>query len=237
MRILPAIDLIDGACVRLRQGDFSQKTTYSDDPLATAKKFEGAGLSHLHLVDLDGARAGRPKNVKILEKIAANTSLKIDFGGGISSKAHLDEAFDAGASQVNIGSLAIREPDLVKQWLSDYGSEKIVLAADVIDGKIAQNAWQSASALSVHKFLADFVDAGLVYVACTDVSKDGMMTGPAFQLYEDLNSQFDLKLIASGGVHVIDDVIKLKKMGLNGVIIGKAIYEETIALTELADYA
>ena len=236
MRILPAIDLIDGKCVRLKQGDFAQKTIYSADPVEVAMGFEQAGLKYLHLVDLDGAKGGKPTNLDILERIASKTSLTIDFGGGISSIQNLKDVLNAGADQVNIGSLAVRDPELVKEWINAYGP-KIVLSADVRGRNIATNAWQDASEITLMDFLTDFSTAGLQYVACTDVSKDGMMSGPAVELYEELSASFNLRLIASGGVSTPQDLEKLASLQLDGVIIGKAIYEGTITFEELVRYA
>lgn len=237
MRIIPAIDIINGQCVRLVNGDFQKKSVYSNDPLEVALRFEDSGIKYLHLVDLDGAKNGSPQNLSILENISSNTELEIDFGGGVSSEQDIIDIFNAGADQVNIGSLAVRDPKLVKEILIKFTSEKIILAADVLNDCIAIDAWQSETTTTIYDFLKDYKTAGLKYAVCTDISKDGMLLGPALGLYENLFEQFDLSLIASGGVKDMDDIIDLHNLGLDGVIIGKAIYEGYINLEDLSAYA
>jgi phosphoribosylformimino-5-aminoimidazole carboxamide ribotide isomerase len=235
MKIIPAIDIINGQCVRLTQGDYAQKKTYNSDPLAVAKTFQDAGLKYLHLVDLDGAKGGRIINHKVLESIATKTSLIVDFGGGIKTDADIALAFDCGAQQVTVGSIAVKTPEKVQQWLEKYGPEKIILGADCKDRKIAVSGWQEASKLDVVEFIKDYQQKGIRDVVCTDISKDGMLAGPSFELYKEIIAGCNINLIASGGVTTIDDVIALKAMGCTGAIIGKAIYEGTITLKQLIE--
>lgn len=235
MRVIPAIDLIGGKCVRLTQGDYQKKKIYNENPLEVARRFEAAGVSYLHLVDLDGARCGKIVNVEALEKIATHTKLKIDFGGGVKSGEDLRIAFEAGAQQVTAGSVAVDNPELVMEWIQKYGGERIILGADVIGNRIATHAWQKASGWELFDFLEAYLAKGIRYTICTDVSKDGMLEGPAIELYREILSRSSVNLIASGGVSSIDDVKKLKLIGCEGAIIGKAIYENRITLKELAD--
>lgn len=236
-QIIPAIDLIEGQCVRLTQGDYAQKKVYSSDPLEVAKAFEGAGIKRLHLVDLDGAKAKKIVNVHILEKIAKGTSLHIDFGGGVQTNEMIDLAFSAGASQITAGSIAIKNPDMVAAWLQKYGADKIIVGADVQNEQIAVSGWQENSNISIFDFLADYENAGARYIISTDVAKDGLLQGPSFDLYKKIQSLFpNLNIIASGGVASLDDLIKLKEMNLFGVIVGKAFYEGRITLNEMVSF-
>ncbi|HRN72385.1 MAG TPA: 1-(5-phosphoribosyl)-5-[(5-phosphoribosylamino)methylideneamino]imidazole-4-carboxamide isomerase [Ginsengibacter sp.] len=235
MRIIPAIDLIGGKCVRLTQGDYQKKKIYSENPMEVARQFEDAGIGYLHLVDLDGAKSGKIINAKVLEKIATHTKLKIDFGGGVKSDEDLRIAFEAGAQQVTAGSVAVDNPELVTGWIRKYGGERIILGADVIGNRIATHAWQKASEWDLFNFFEAYLAKGIRYTICTDVSKDGMLEGPAIALYREILSRSSVSLIASGGVSSIDDVKQLQRIGCEGVIIGKAIYENKITLKELAD--
>jgi phosphoribosylformimino-5-aminoimidazole carboxamide ribotide isomerase len=234
MRIIPAIDIIDGKCVRLTQGDYAQKKVYHENPVDVARSFEDAGLKYLHLVDLDGAKAGSVVNWKVVEAITSQTSLSVDFGGGIKTAKEIQRLFDLGVQQVNLGSIAVKEPLTVKQWLSDFGVEKIILSADVKGELIAISGWQENSSLTITAFLKDYLQHGIEFVTCTDISTDGMLTGPNIELYKRLLLTFpQLHLIASGGVSSIDDILELRRIGVDGVIIGKAIYEGKIKLPEL----
>lgn len=234
MRIIPAIDIIDGKCVRLSQGDYNQKIIYNENPIEVAKEFEANGIEFLHLVDLDGAKAGKIINWKILEKIASQTQLKIDVGGGIKTNHDLEVVLKSGAHQVNIGSLATSNKTKVFEWMEVYGAEKIILSADVKGTKVAVSGWLEDSGLELNDLLKDYLEKGLIYCVCTDISKDGMLLGPSIDLYSETLKLFpDLKLIASGGVASINDLMELKKMNMDGVIIGKAIYEGKIKLKEL----
>ena len=235
MQIIPAIDLIDGKCVRLTQGDYSQKKEYNSNPLEVAQMFEDAGLKRLHLVDLDGAKQKRVINYKVLEKIATRTQLHIDFGGGIQSDDDIRIAFESGARQVTGGSIAIRQPQLFEDWLKQYGAEKIILGADAKNEKIAVSGWQETTEVWIYDFLEEYAQKGVKYVISTDVAKDGLMQGPSFDLYKNIQDKTpDLQLIASGGVSKMDDVEKLAEMNIFGVIIGKAIYEGTVSLADLS---
>ncbi|WP_018110072.1 1-(5-phosphoribosyl)-5-[(5-phosphoribosylamino)methylideneamino]imidazole-4-carboxamide isomerase [Bacteroides propionicifaciens] len=236
MIIIPAIDLRDGNCVRLVQGDYDDCTTYSTTPLAIAKDFERAGLKRLHLVDLDGAKAGEIKNLKTLADLANNTSLAIDFSGGVKSEDSLREALLAGADYVGIGSLAYQNPELVKSWLQEFGSYRIILSADVWDEKIAIMGWTQRTSTTIYEFIDGFEDK-LEYLVCTDISKDGMLEGPSLDLYKALITRYPkLKIIASGGVSSLEDLDKLDELGVYGVIIGKAIYENKITLNQLESW-
>ncbi len=236
MRIIPAIDIIEGKCVRLSKGDYDTKKIYNEDPLEVAKSFEDAGLNYLHLVDLDGAKAKHIVNWKVLEKLANRTNLNIDFGGGIKSDEDLRIAFESGASQITGGSIAVKEPVLFTSWITKYGSEKIILGADAMDGKIAVSGWQEDTDQEVEAFIADYAEKGIDYVISTDISKDGMLEGPSFELYESILKKLpEIKLIASGGVSSMDDLMQLKEKGLEGAIVGKAIYEGFIQLRDLRD--
>lgn len=236
MRIIPAIDIIEGKCVRLTQGAFDRKTIYNENPLEVARQFEDSGIKYLHLVDLDGARKGKVVNYRILEEIAGKTGLKVDFGGGLKTNEDLKTVIESGANQITGGSIAVKDPKLFLEWLDHYGPEKIILGADVIGRKIATHAWQQNSDQEIITFLNSYLKKGIKYSICTDVSKDGMLEGPAFALYEEILDKTDIQLIASGGVSAIDDIGRLKKLGCEGVIIGKAIYENKITLKELSEY-
>ncbi|HEV8593871.1 MAG TPA: 1-(5-phosphoribosyl)-5-[(5-phosphoribosylamino)methylideneamino]imidazole-4-carboxamide isomerase [Pyrinomonadaceae bacterium] len=233
--VIPAIDLIDGKCVRLVQGDFARKKIYDGDPLNVARAFADAGLARLHIVDLDGAKNGKIANLEVLESIAANTDLMIDFGGGIRDRNDLRSVFGAGAGIVSIGSIAAKEPDTVIEWLEEFGSDKILLGADVRDRKIAINGWQSGTPLDVLLYLGEWYGRGVRHAFCTDISKDGLLEGPSTQLYADILARIpDMQLIASGGVSSVQDVIDVRNAGCSGAIIGKAIYENLISLRDLA---
>jgi phosphoribosylformimino-5-aminoimidazole carboxamide ribotide isomerase len=235
MRIIPAIDIIDGSCVRLTQGDYNQKKVYNENPIDVAKAFESAGLQYLHLIDLDGAKAGKVTNWKVIEQITTQTDLVVDFGGGIKTNEDVSRLFDLGVAQVNIGSIAVTNPDKIAGWIQEFGTEKIILSADVKDEKIAISGWQENSLIEITDFLKDYIRKGIEYVTCTDIGTDGMLTGPNIDLYKKILLTFpQLNLIASGGVSNLEDIIELKQIGVDGVIVGKAIYEERITLDELA---
>ncbi|WP_439583179.1 1-(5-phosphoribosyl)-5-[(5-phosphoribosylamino)methylideneamino]imidazole-4-carboxamide isomerase [Dyadobacter bucti] len=234
IEIIPAIDLIEGKCVRLTQGDYGQKTIYNENPLDVAMEFEDAGLKRLHLVDLDGAKAKKVINWKVLERIASKTKLYIDFGGGVQSEDDLRVVFESGAKQVTGGSIAVKQPELFQHWLSVYGGEKIILGADAKNEKIAVSGWEEGTQIWVYDFVEEYVEKGVKYAISTDVAKDGLLQGPSFDLYRNLQDKCpDLKIIASGGVSGLEDVEKLAEMNIYGVIIGKAIYENRISLTDL----
>lgn len=236
MRIIPAIDLIDGKCVRLTQGDYSQKKIYNENPVEVAKSFEDVGLEYLHLVDLDGAKAGSVVNWKVVEAITTQTKLHVDFGGGVKTDEEIQRLFDLGVEQVNLGSIAVKDPARVRGWIKKFGSEKIILSADIKDGMIAIHGWQENSTLTIEHFVQDFIERGIEFVTCTDISTDGMLTGPNLELYKNLLIRFpQLSLIASGGVSGKEDLIKLRNIGVDGVIVGKAIYEGRIQMNELAE--
>ncbi len=238
MIIIPAIDIIDGKAVRLTKGDYKQKKIYNEDPLEVAKLFEGAGIERLHLVDLDGAKQKKIINQRVLEKIASNTKLQIDFGGGVQSDHDIQLAFDAGAVQVTGGSIAVKNPELFEGWLQKYGPEKIILGADVLNGKVAISGWQEDSSWELDAFLDKYLAKGIKYVISTDVSKDGVLAGTATDLYADMSSNFpSLEIIASGGVAEMRDIYELDKLPLHGVIVGKAIYENRISLREVEAFS
>jgi phosphoribosylformimino-5-aminoimidazole carboxamide ribotide isomerase len=234
MRIIPAIDIIDGQCVRLTQGDYTQKKVYNENPLEIAQSFEEAGLKYLHLVDLDGARAGKVANWKVVNTITSNTKLKVDFGGGIKTSEEIRQLFDSGVSQVNLGSIAVKNPKLVEGWIDSHGADKIILSADVKDEMIAIGGWMENSTIPIFDFIRDYLKKGIHYITCTDISTDGMLQGPNVNLYKKLLDSFPgIKLIASGGVSRIEDLDELKKINVDGVIVGKAIYEGRIELTDI----
>jgi phosphoribosylformimino-5-aminoimidazole carboxamide ribotide isomerase len=247
MRIIPAIDIIDGKCVRLTKGDYSTKKIYNENPLEVAKEFEAAGIEYLHVVDLDGAKASQIINYKVLEQIASKTNLKIDFGGGLKSNKDLEIAFNSGAHQITGGSIAVKNSAIFKSWIEKYSAQKIILGADFYPdtsgGKIATNGWQEESSLELIPFIKGYQQNGIQYVICTDISKDGMLEGPSFNMYKEIlesddlrGSEAALKLIASGGISTFDELPKLAEMGCEGVIIGKAIYENKISLKQLEQY-
>lgn len=237
IEIIPAVDLIDGKCVRLSQGDYKRKTVYNEDPLEVAKMFEASGINRLHLVDLDGAKAKHIVNYKVLEKIAAKTNLVIDFGGGLKSDKDLEIAFESGAAMVTGGSIAVKEKETFLLWLEKYGSDKIILGADAKDGNIAVSGWQERTELPVIDFIAGFHSEGIVKVISTDISRDGMLSGPSYELYAEILEKLpDVEIIASGGISSMDDILKLDEMGVPGVITGKAIYEGKISLKDIEIY-
>lgn len=237
MRIIPAIDIIGGKCVRLTQGDYSRKKIYGENPVETAKAFEDAGIRYLHLVDLDGAKNGKITNFKIIEAISAATTLQIDAGGGLQSDEDVRIAFESGAAQITGGSVAARNPEMFLGWLERYGSEKIILGADSKNGKIAADAWQSITGHSVLDFIAGYARKGIEYTICTDIMQDGMLQGPNTELYATiLQKQPGLKLAASGGISSKDDLKKVQEAGCEGAIIGKAIYENRLSLKDLEEF-
>ncbi|HHU96074.1 MAG: 1-(5-phosphoribosyl)-5-[(5-phosphoribosylamino)methylideneamino]imidazole-4-carboxamide isomerase [Bacteroidota bacterium] len=236
MRIIPAIDLINGQCVRLTKGDYSTRKTYSDNPLEVAKEFEEHGIKYLHLVDLDGAKSNHVVNHRVLREIATRTSLKVDFGGGIKSDNDVRIAFENGAHQITGGSIAAKQPELFLKWLDLYGSDKIILGADSHQRKIATNGWQQQLELDVVEFIEEYARKGVRYVICTDIAKDGMLQGPSVNLYKEILRSIDVHLIASGGVTSVADLHLLKEIGCEGAIIGKAIYEGRISLKELMQF-
>ena len=237
MEIIPAIDIIDGKCVRLTEGDFARQTTYESTPLEMAKRFEDAGFRRLHMVDLDGAKRGAVVNLPILESVAAKTDLTIDFGGGIKTDQDIEAAFEAGAQMVNLGSIAIRDPKKLTSWIERFGGHCILLAADVRDGKIAAHGWQENTDLDILAFLCGWFEGGVTQAFVTDVDRDGAMKGPNVDLYRKVVDTISgLKLIASGGVSSLDDLIALKKAGCRGAIVGKAIYENKLSLNELIEF-
>jgi len=237
MQIIPAIDIIEGKCVRLTEGDYAQKKIYNEDPLEVAKAFEGIGLMRLHLVDLDGAKAGEVVNWKVLEKIANNTELKIDFGGGIKTEATLKTVLDTGATYATIGSLAVKNELLFQEWIARFGATTFMLGADVLEEKIAIGGWLEKTEISVHDFIKSYIDKGVKQIFCTDIKKDGKLQGPSIELYQKIIEQFpNLHLIASGGVSSLDDLIELEEIGCAAAIVGKAIYENKITISELANF-
>ena len=237
MQIIPAIDIIDGKCVRLTEGDYAQKTIYNEDPLEVAKAFEAAGIQRLHLVDLDGAKAGAVKNWKVLESIALNTKLVIDFGGGIKTNDDVALVFERGATLATIGSMAVANPTLFLSWVDVYGADRFFLGADVKDNCIAVNGWMQTSNIAIDSFISDYLAQGISNIFCTDVSKDGRLEGPSTALYQSLIQLFpNLNLVASGGVSSLQDLETLKAIGCAGAIVGKAIYENRISLESLQQF-
>ncbi len=233
MRIISAIDIIDGKCVRLSQGDYAQKTVYNENPLEVAKQFEAAGLKYLHLVDLDGAKAKKVVNWKVLESITSNTNLQVDFGGGLRTTEDVKTVFNCGAKQITAGSIAVNDRETVLQWISEFGAEKIILGADAKNDRIATHGWLDDSGLDVIDFISNYQQEGIQYVVCTDIAKDGMLQGPSIELYRQiLSASKGLKLIASGGVSSIDDLKELKAIGCDAAIVGKAIYEGRIRIDD-----
>jgi phosphoribosylformimino-5-aminoimidazole carboxamide ribotide isomerase len=237
IEIIPAIDVIEGKAVRLAQGNFSQKTVYSENPLEIARQFEEAGVRRLHIVDLDGARYGKVKNLSVLEKIAANTGLTIDFGGGIKTRADAQAVFDAGARLISLGSIAVKSPEILEDFITEFGGDKILLGADVRNKKIAINGWQTTTEIELISFLREWFAKGICQTFCTDISKDGLLQGASTEIYAEISLALpDLKLIASGGVSRIEDFDALEKAGCNAAIVGKAIYEGKITLCDLSNY-
>lgn len=237
IKLIPAIDIIDGECVRLTMGDYSQKKTYSTSPLDIARQFEEAGITYLHVVDLDGAKAGKIINLGVVKEIVENTGLKVDFGGGVKKKEDIEELLNIGVDKINIGSLAVKDKPLVFQWIQEFGAEKIILSADSRDGKVSVNGWKTDSGIDLIDFIGDYVEAGIKYVTCTDIHVDGMLTGPSVELYRQLAEKFPtIDLIASGGVSKMGDIHVLNALGIYGVITGKAIYEGKIEMEELEQF-
>ena len=237
IELIPATDIIEGQCVRLTKGDYDQKTVYRDSPAEVAKEFEEIGFKRLHVVDLDGAKSKHIVNSEVLRRITTDTQLIVDFGGGIKTDEDIEKAFTAGASMVTIGSIAVTNPDLFMGWLEKYGAERIILGADVRHGKISINGWKEDSSEDLLPFLKKYVDAGVKNVLCTEISKDGTLTGPAIELYQSMMTAYpELHLIASGGVSSIDDIKALEAAGIPAVVFGKAIYEGKINLNELWDW-
>ena len=237
IELIPAIDIIEGQCVRLTKGDYDQKTVYRDSPAEVAKEFEEIGFKRLHVVDLDGAKSKHIVNSEVLRRITTDTQLIVDFGGGIKTDEDIEKAFTAGASMVTIGSIAVTNPDLFMGWLEKYGAERIILGADVRHGKVSINGWKEDSSEDLLPFLKKYVDAGVKNVLCTEISKDGTLTGPAIELYQSMMVAYpELHLIASGGVSSIDDIKALEAAGIPAVVFGKAIYEGKINLNELWDW-
>ena len=234
IELIPAIDIIDGKCVRLSQGDYDTKEVYNENPLEVAKEFEANGVRRLHVVDLDGAKSSHVVNYKVLDAIAGHTSLIIDFGGGIKSDEDLVIAFENGAQMVTLGSVAVKQPELFKRWLAQYGAEKIILGADVKDKRIAVSGWLEEGPQELMPFLADYTQEGVNKVLCTDISRDGMLQGPSIELYKQVMQQFpSMHLIASGGVSCLDDILRLEDAGIPAVVFGKALYEGRITMKDL----
>jgi len=236
MKIIPAIDIIDGKCVRLSKGNYNSQITYNQNPLEVAKTYEDHGIEFLHLVDLDGAKSNHIINYSILEIIASKTNLKIDFGGGIKTENDVNLAFNCGANQVTCGSVAVKQPEIFCEWILNYGSEKIILGADVRGKYVATDGWINTSNQSIFDFINFYKNKGIETVTCTDISKDGMLEGPSFKLYSKIIDAYNINLVASGGVSEYDDILKLDDMGCYGIIIGKAIYENKISLKQLENF-
>ena len=237
MRIIPAIDIINGKCVRLSKGDYATEIVYNESPLEVAKMFEDHGIEYLHLVDLDGAKASHIVNYNVLETIATKTNLSIDFGGGLKSNEDLKIAFESGANQITGGSIAVKNSVTFKSWLQKYGANKIILGADATNEKVAIGGWLEESDKELVPFIQKYEMEGVSYVICTDISKDGMLLGPSFDLYKKILSETtNIKLIASGGISTFDELPKLAEMGCEGTIIGKAIYEHKISMKQLENY-
>lgn len=236
IELIPAIDLIDGKCVRLTQGDYATKKVYNEDPLEVAKMFEDHGIRRLHLVDLDGARQGRIINYRVLERLAVKSSLVIDFGGGLKRNEDLDIAFDSGADMVTGGSIAVKDPEVFTSWISRYGADRIILGADAKDKRIAISGWEEETSLELIPFIADYQKRGITQVICTDISRDGMLQGAAVELYREIQDEVPVYVIASGGVSSMADIEKLQEAGIPAVIFGKAIYEGRIEMKALSAF-
>jgi len=235
MRIIPAIDIINGACVRLTKGDYNSTKVYTQDVLKLAQEYQKAGIRYLHLVDLDAAKQKKLVNFSLVGKICKATDLKVDYGGGISTKNDLDRLFDAGVSQVNVGSVAIKNPKTFIDWLNHFGPEKMILSADAYMGKLKTDAWENQTDIDVLSFIKKLEQEGLKYVVCTDISKDGLLSGPSLELYQNILKNSQVKLVASGGVSSIQDVLTLREVGCDATIIGKAIYENHLSIDEIVD--
>ncbi len=237
MTIIPAIDLIGGKCVRLTQGDYATQTVYSEQPLDAAKQFEDAGITRLHMVDLDGARTGRLTNLKVLEQVAAGTNLRIDYGGGIQTVQDVADVLSAGAGMVALGSVAVRHPELLEEWLLEFGADTFFVGADVLQGKIRINGWLQDGGIDIFPFVGRMIGLGVTHIFCTDIERDGVLQGPSLDLYRQIILEHpEIRLVASGGVATVSDIRKLEEAGCTGVIIGKALYEGRISLQELAGY-
>lgn len=235
IKIIPAIDIINGHCVRLSQGDYQRITDYSESPAAMAENFEALGFKRLHVVDLDGARSGKVINIKALKEITSRTNLIVDFGGGIKSEEDLKNVFEAGASAVSIGSIAVSDPDIVSLWADSFGAEKFIISADVRDNIVRTNGWTKKSGITLYQLISRYRNKNIRRVLCTDISRDGMLCGSNIELYQTIMEQFpDCKLIASGGISSLDDIKKMDEAKIPAVVIGKAIYEQQINLEELA---
>lgn len=234
IEIIPAIDIIGGECVRLTQGDYAQKSTYFTDPLEVAKMMESVGVRRIHLVDLDGAKASSPQNLRVLERVATATALDVQYGGGIKSEQALRDVFSSGARRAICGSVAVSSPDLFREWLRNFGAGHIILGADIKDGNVATHGWLSQSQLTVKELINVFLQDGLTQVICTDISKDGMLNGPSFELYDELQKAYSvINITVSGGISSVDDILRLDEMGLRSVIVGKAFYEGHITLKQI----
>jgi phosphoribosylformimino-5-aminoimidazole carboxamide ribotide isomerase len=234
IEIIPAIDIIGGECVRLTQGDYAQKTVYGKNPADVAKRYEDAGLRRVHLVDLDGAKASEPRNLTVLEEVARRTGLDIQYGGGIKSAAALKSVLDAGANRAICGSIAVSHPDMFEEWLAEFGPRHIILGADIRDGRVATHGWLQSSELTAEALIGRFAAAGLSQAICTEISRDGMLQGPAFELYRRLQDEFPgVDITVSGGISSVEDIRRLDEMNLRSVIVGKALYENKITLNEL----
>ena len=237
MELIPAIDLIDGKCVRLQKGDFSKQTVYSNDPLAVARQFENAGIKRLHIVDLEGAKGKPLQNISVLESIAKKTSLSIDFGGGIKKTTDVQSAFNAGAAMISVGSVIITAFSVFKEWVYQYGAGKFLPGADVLHRKIRIHGWEQDAGTDIDNFIEKIRDLGIHTFFCTDISKDGMMEGPSVALYKEIITTYpSLHLIASGGISCFDDLLSLKETGCSGAIIGKAFYEGKISMKQISDF-
>lgn len=237
IKLIPAIDIIDGRCVRLTKGNYNEKTIYHENPVDVAKEFEQLGLTHLHLVDLDGAKYDHVININVLKAISTQTNLHVDFSGGIKSDDDIKDVFNNGANMVTIGSVAVNNPYLFNKWLKEYGPQKIILGADIKNGSIAINGWKDETKKSIYSFLEHYISLGIINILCTDITKDGTLSGPAYNLYTEILRRFpEINLIASGGVSSNEDIIKLDKLGVKAVVFGKAYYEHKIDIKTLMQY-
>lgn len=237
IKLIPAIDIIDGRCVRLTKGNYNEKTIYHENPVDVAKEFEQQGLTHLHLVDLDGAKSDHVININVLKAISTQTNLHVDFSGGIKSDSDIKNVFNNGANMVTIGSVAVNNPDLFNKWIKEYGPQKIILGADIKNGSIAINGWKDETKKSIYSFLEHYISLGIINILCTDITKDGTLSGPAYNLYTEILRRFpEINLIASGGVSSNEDIIKLDKLGVKAVVFGKAYYEHKIDIKTLMQY-
>ena len=237
MEIIPAIDIMDGKCVRLSKGDFTKKTIYSDDPLEIARDFESAGIGRLHIVDLDGANGQSLANISVLKNIAAHTNLTIDFGGGLKTLQDVKEVFNAGASMISLGSVIIKSPDLFAEWIIEFGPHKFLPGADVLDKKIKIHGWKENTGVDIFNFIQSLIHLNIDKIFCTDISRDGMMQGPSVDLYKEIIQKFSsLQLIASGGISCYEDLFTLRDVGCSGAIIGKAFYEGKISIQQIKDF-